>query len=81
MKVGEVVKLTGEMLKRLHGFGIKMDDYKYLEMYEEVKRIVGRGNKMTYAVAVMCEKYNVCERTVYKVVKHFDENCTKQAVG
>lgn len=79
MKVGEVVKLTGEMLKRLHDSGIRIDDYKYLEMYEEVKRIVDRGNKMTYAVAVMQEKYGVCERTVYKVVKHFDENCTNAA--
>lgn len=50
MKVGEVVELTGEMLKRLHGFGIKTDDYKYLQMYEELMRLVSSGFKTAIVV-------------------------------
>ncbi len=77
MKVGEVVELTGEMLKRLHGFGIKTDDYKYLQMYEELMRLVSSGLKTTYAVSVVADKFSVCERTVYKVMKRFGRDCTK----
>lgn len=77
MKVGEVVELTGEMLKQLHGFGIKTDDYKYLQMYEELTRLVSSGFKTTYAVSVVADKFSVCERTVYKVMRRFGRDCTK----
>lgn len=69
------------MLKRLHDSGIRIDDYQYLQMYEELRRMIDSGEKTTYAVATICEKYDVCERTVYKVLKRFNSDCTKAAAG
>lgn len=80
MKVVEILKFSGEMLKQLHGFGIKIDDYRYLQMYEDLQKMTKAGEKTTYAVAVVCKKYHVGERTVYKVMKRFGKDCTNDAV-
>lgn len=69
------------MLKRLHNFGIKVDDYQYLPMFEDFERITSSGGKTTYAVAFICEKYGVSERKVYKVLGRFRKDCQIGAVG
>ena len=75
MKKVEILRLSGEMLKRLHDFGIKMTDYEYLPLYDDYVRMRSAGEKTTYIVAVLCERYNLCERKVYKLLKHFQEDC------
>lgn len=52
MKVIEILKLGRGMMKVLQESCIKMEDYKYIEMYEEYKEIVESGGKTSYAVAV-----------------------------
>lgn len=80
MKVIELVKFSTGMLKQLHEFGIKIDDYKYLELYEEYVRMRESHYKTTYVVAFLSDKYKLCERKVYKVIKHFEDDCQNRAV-
>lgn len=80
MKIVEIVKLSAELLKRLHGFGIKMNDYEYLPLYDDYKKMRSDGHKTTYIVAVLCERYKLCERKVYKLIKHYHKDCYFDAV-
>jgi hypothetical protein len=50
MKVVELIKFSGEMLKRLHDFGIKIDDYQYVNLLNDYEKMKGEGNKQTYAL-------------------------------
>lgn len=75
MKIAELVNFSGEMLKRLHEAGIKIDDYKYLKLYQEYKAMKTKGYKTVFAVAKLSEKYKTSERQVYYVVKRFEANC------
>ena len=34
------------------------------------------GDKMTYIVSVLPERYHVCERKVYDLIKRFGRHCT-----
>jgi hypothetical protein len=38
-------------------------------MYSDYLRMKAEGEKVAYIVAVLKEKYHVCERKIYKVVK------------
>lgn len=38
------------------------------------------GDKQTAIIFCLSEKYHVCERKVYKIIKHFQENCQFGAV-
>lgn len=39
-----------------------------------------RGEKTTYAVLHLANKYSICERKVYDVIKRFGKCCTFDAV-
>lgn len=69
------------MLKRLHEIGIRIDDYEYLPMLCEFERMKDSGEKTTYIVAFLSEKYGMSERKVYKLVSRLMRDCPKRAVG
>ena len=39
MKAKDYLKFSGEILKRLHDFGIKVDDYQYIDLIKEYDRM------------------------------------------
>ena len=64
----------------LHKFGISIEDGKWIEMYHEYKKMKDMEHKMVYIVAFLSEKYKVCERKVYKIIKSMERDCTLDAV-
>lgn len=65
----EAISFNRELLERLSAAGISPDDCRYIDLFNEFNALVGRGEKVSYAVAILAEKYGVSERQVYKVVK------------
>ena len=80
MTVYDIVSLNRELLKRLHKNGIKVGDYKWLDLYNDYLQMKADGDKTSYIVATLSNKYKVCERQVFKVVKMMSQNCQKRAV-
>ena len=80
MKKVEIIQLTKELLKKLHDVGIKVTDYEYLQLFEDYEIMRAAGEKMTYIVAILCERYEVCERKVYKLLRYYQEDCHFGAV-
>lgn len=76
MKIYELLQLNCDSLKLLQDSGIKMKDYKYLSLFKEYMKIIGEGNKKTYAVAVLADKYNLSERCIYKMLEKLQKDCT-----
>lgn len=60
--------------------GIKQDDVRYIDLYSEFEAMKNRGEKTTYAVLYLANKYSVCERKVYDLIKRFGKRCTFGAV-
>ena len=75
MKVIEILNFNRELLKRLHAAGIRLEDARYIDLYADYTRLLDRGEKVSYAVAVLSEKYSVSERKVYSLVKRFRSEC------
>ena len=69
MKAYELLTMGHNMLQTLHRNGSRIDDYEHLAMYSDYLRMKAEGEKVAYIVAVLKEKYHVCERKIYKVVK------------
>lgn len=81
MKVYEFLSLHKEFLKMLQKFGISLDDGKWVELYHEYKKMKDMDHKMVYIVAFLSEKYEICERKVYKIIKSMERDCMIDAVG
>ena len=79
MRVADLVKFSGEMLKRLHDSGISTDDYQYLNMFEDFEKMKIQGHKTTYIVAYLSDRYGLCVRKIYKVLRRFRQECQNSA--
>ena len=80
MKVIEILNFNRELLKRLQASGIRLEDARYIDLYSDYIRMLDQGEKVSYAVAVLSEKYLVSERKVYTPVKRFQSDCKTFAV-
>lgn len=76
MKVIELLNFNREILERLREAGIRLEDARYIDLYTDYTCLLEQGEKVSYAVAVLSEKYSVCERKVYTLVKRFQSDCT-----
>ena len=94
MKLYEVISFNRELLRRLSSVGIRLDDCKYIDLYEDYRKpptLSSRSRpprppppppppKMPYIAAVLAEKYGVCERQVYLIIARFEKDCTDISV-
>ena len=81
MKVIEIMKLGRNFLEMLHNSCIRLSDLKYIDMYEEYEKMVSLGEKITYAAAILTEKYKISERQFYYIIRRFSADCKECAVG
>lgn len=68
MKVYELLIVNKEMLERLFRAGIKSEDYKYAPLFADYERLTLQGEKKTYIIAMLSEKYAISERKTYSVI-------------
>lgn len=80
MKVIELLNFNRELLKKLQEAGIRLEDARYIDLYMDYVSLLNQGEKVSYAVAVLSEKYSVSERKVYALVKRFQSDCKTLAV-
>lgn len=80
MKIIEGLKFNRELIKRLKMSGIRLEDAEYVDLYADYTTLLGRGEKVSYVVARLSEKYAVSERKVYGLIKRFQSDCKTLAV-
>ena len=76
----EIIKLSKEPIDRLNSAGFRLKYCQYLALYEDYRRMREAGDKMTYIVSVLHDRYHVCERKVYDLINRFGSHCTIGAV-
>ena len=80
MKIIEILNFNKELLNRVHDAGIRLDDYRYIDLYNEYQTMRKQGEKVTYIVAILSDKYGISERKVYNLVKRLNSHCKIVAV-
>lgn len=80
MKLFELINFHRELLKKLADTGIRLDDVRYVDLYSDYVTMHHNGDKVSYIVAVLSEKYAVSERKVYGLLKRFQSDCKPFAV-
>lgn len=80
MKVIEILNLNRELLKIFRKVGIRLEDVQYIDLYNEYRELQDKGNKVSYIVAVLADRYGISERKVYSLIKRFQSDCNLLAV-
>lgn len=80
MTIFEVLNFNRELLERLYRIGVRLEDTAYIDLFVDFNRMVDAGDKVSYAVAILADRYGVSERKVYSLIKHFQSDCNPGAV-
>lgn len=80
MKIFEILNIHRELLNRLYASGVRLEDARYIDLYTDYSRMLGEGEKVSYIVVMLSEKYGVRERKVYSLIKRFQNDCISSAV-
>ena len=75
MKVVELLKIGGELLKLLSKTDSNMQDWRYIELYDEFVMMKKRRMKVRAIARELSEKYSIGVSTVYKIVKRLSRDC------
>lgn len=75
MKVIEILNFNRELLTRLLESGIRLEDVRYVNLYTDYFHLLRAGEKMTYIVVILAERYGISERKVYGLIKRFQSDC------
>ena len=80
MKIIEVLKFNRELIKKLKIVGIRLEDEEFVDLYTDYTMLLEHGEKVSYIVARLSDKYAVSERKVYMLIKRFQSDCKPLAV-
>ena len=72
MKAYVLLLINKSILEKMNRASLRIEDLKYIEMYQEYERLC-KEYKATYVVCSLADKYNVSERTVYRLVDRFSK--------
>lgn len=75
MTIFEIMNFNREFLHRLQVWGIRLEDANYIGLYEVFDKMAQDGEKVSYIVTVLSQKYGICERKVYSLIKRFKSEC------
>lgn len=75
MKVIELLKIGGEMLKLMSRNEVNRDDWRFVPMYEEFREMRDKGVKYREAVRMLAEDYHVSRATVERAIKRLEGEC------
>lgn len=64
--------LLRDFMKSMSELGIKMDDYKCIDLCQEYNELVSKGEKKEYARLVLSKKYSVSESTVFRIISRLN---------
>lgn len=81
MKIFEILNFNREPLKRLQQAGIRIDDVEYIDLYNDYRTMLDGGDKVSYIVATLADRYHVSERKVYTLIKRYGSECNAQLFG
>jgi hypothetical protein len=79
MTIFEILSFNKELLQKINAIGFKTEDCRFIDLYSEYEQMRNNGDKTTWIVAVLADKYKVSVRKVYTIVKTFKKDCTEQA--
>ncbi len=71
MKVIELLRFSRDMLECMSRNDIRTEDWKDVEMFEEYESLRAKGEKTTWIVAYLSDKYGRSERTIHRVIRRF----------
>lgn len=66
----EIVEFNRELLQNLKNAGIKLEDYRYCDLYREYVEMSRIERNRKVIMLTLAQRYGITDRQVYNVINH-----------
>ena len=65
----ELLRICDKILKSMSEIGLRISDYRHVQMYDEYTEMVREGHKKEYVRTILAEKYGTSESSIKRVIR------------
>ncbi len=69
----DLIDFNKELLQKMKQVGIRMDDYKYCELYRDYVEMSKNEKNRKAVFITLAERYGISNRQVYNIINHMKE--------
>lgn len=70
----DLVEFNKELLQRLNEAGIRLDDYKYCDLYRDYLELSETKNTRKEVILTLAEMYHISDRQVYNILNRLERS-------
>ena len=74
MKRIDLVDFNKELLQKLNEAGIRLEDYKYCDLYRSYLKLSEKMRTRKEVILTLAEKYHISDRQVYNILKRLERD-------
>ena len=61
------------MMRKLKEAGIRLDDYKYVDMWRDYIEMLKTAESRKEVMLSLADRYGITDRQVYNIIKHLEK--------
>lgn len=73
MTRADLIEFNKELFQKLKRAGIKLEDYKYCDMYKDYVEMSHTGQSRKAVILTLAERYGITDRQVYNILRHMEK--------
>lgn len=70
----ELIKQHEPCLEEIARHGLRVRDFYWAVIYEELQALKAEGHMLKYCFAVVAERHGIAERTIYAIVDKMEQD-------
>jgi len=78
MRIIDLVEFNRELLQRTNDAGIRLEDYKYCDLYRDYLKLSETMNTRKEVILTLAERHHISDRQVYNILKHLEMSVKKR---
>ena len=73
MRRADLIMFNAEMMRKLKKAGIRLDDYKYVNMWRDYVEMLKTAESRKEVMLSLADRYGITDRQVYNIIKHLEK--------
>ena len=73
MRRADLIMFNAEMMRKLKEAGIRLDDYKYVDMWRDYVEMLKTTESRKEVMLSLADRYGITDRQVYNIIKHLEK--------
>ncbi len=74
----DLIEFNRELLQKLNEAGIRLEDYKYCDLYRDYLKLSETMNTRKEVILTLAERHHISDRQVYNILKHLERSVNKR---